>query len=171
MAEDGTYPDMTKVARPVHGPRSIASVVPVVARKAFARAAPGVGQLADAWVGIVGPALAQATSPRRLGQGTLTIGCFGPMATELQHLSGELISRINQYLGGATVQRLRFVQTFPANPPVRLRPRVTEATATAAANAVAELPVGPLREALAALGRVVLAEAPSRLGKQPRTRA
>ena len=170
MAEDGTYRDMTKVSRPVHGPRSIASVVPVVTRKAFSHVAPGVGQLVDAWTGIVGPALAVTTSPRRLAQGTLTIGCCGPMATELQHLSSELISRINQYLGRSTIRRLRFVQTVPAIPSPGRRPRIPAAAAEAAANAVAGLPDGPLRAALAALGRVVLAEAPSRLGTQPNTR-
>jgi hypothetical protein len=170
MTDDGTYPDMTKVSRPVHGPRSIASVVPVVTRKAFSRTAPGVGQLVDAWSGIVGPALGLTTVPRRLAQGTLTIGCSGPMATELQHLSSELISRINQYLGGPTVRRLRFVQTIPPVSSSGRRPRVSAAAAEAAEKAVAGLPDGPLRAALTNLGRVVLAEAPSRLGTQPHTR-
>lgn len=170
MVEDGTYPDMTKVSRPVHGPRSISSVVPGITRGAFNRIAPSVTQLAEAWSGIVGPVLANATVPRGLAQGTLTIGCSGPMAMELQHLSAELIGRINQYLGGAKVRRLRFVQTLSSWTAPRLRPRISEAVVAAAADAVAELPDGPLRSALAALGRVVLAEAPSRLGKQPPTR-
>ena len=64
----------------------------------------------EAWSGIVGPILADMTVPRRLSQGTLTIGCSGPVAMELQHLSTELLNRVNQYLGAQTVHRLRFVQ-------------------------------------------------------------
>src|SRR6185312_6437635 len=98
MAEGDTHSGMTKVPRHVHGPRSIAAVVPMASRVAFTRAAPGTAQLIEAWSGIVGPALAIVTTPRRLAQGTLTIACSGPVATELQHLSLELIDRINRYL-------------------------------------------------------------------------
>jgi hypothetical protein len=170
MAEDDTHRDMTKRARAVHGPRPIASIVPAIARAGFNRTAPGVTQLVEAWVTIVGPALADATAPRRLQQGTLTIGCSGPVAMELQHLSGELISRINQYLGSQVVRHLRFVQTLavPAQP--RVTPPRSKAAETEAVEAVAHLPDGPLRDALAALGSAVLSESSSRLGKQPRTR-
>jgi hypothetical protein len=170
MADDDTYRDMTKVSRPVYGPRSITSLVPIVARGVFNRAAPGIAQLMEAWGGIVGPVLAGTTVPRRLAQGTLTIGCSGPVAMELQHLSVELISRINQYLGAETVRRLRFVQIPSPQPPSQSRLLPTEAAERAASDAVAGLPDGPLRVALAALGRMVLTESTSRLGKQPRTR-
>jgi hypothetical protein len=89
---------------------------------------------------------------------------------ELQHLSTELIGRINQYLGSQPVKRLRFVQTLAARTPPRQRPRLTEAARMAASDAVALVPEGSLRTALAALGRAVLSESPSRLGKQPPTR-
>ena len=113
----------------------------------------------------MGPALADVTVPRRLSQGSLTIGCSGPVAMELQHLSTELLSRINQYLGQQTVRHLRFVQTLGAAPPPRPRRRPTAAVEIAASNSVAHLPEGPLREALASLGRALLSEPPSRLGK------
>jgi hypothetical protein len=120
----------------------------------------------EAWVGIVGPALADVTTPRRLGQGTLTIGCSGPVAMELQHLSTEVLARINQYLGTSGVRRLRFVQITAVRIPVRPKPRLTEAAEVAARDAVAQLTAGPLRTALAALGRAVLSESASRLGQQ-----
>jgi hypothetical protein len=172
MAGDDTGRDMTKVAQPVHGPRPIASLVPVVARKAFSRASsPGVAQLMEAWTAIVGPALAAVTAPRSLIQGNLTIGCSGPVAMELQHLSTELISRINRSVGGQSVRRLRCVQTLAARGAAWPSPRLSAATEPeATSDAVAHLPEGPLRAALAALGRAVLAESTSRLGKQPRTR-
>jgi hypothetical protein len=169
MTNDDTRPDMTKVSRPVHGPRPIASVVPLVAKVAFGRGAPGIARLMEAWPGIMGPFLANVTTPRYLSQGTLTIGCTGPVAMELQFLSGELIARISQYLGSQPVQRLRFVQTGSGRLLVRPSPQPTsqslEAARLAASEAVGELADGPLREALAALGRAVITESASRLGK------
>jgi hypothetical protein len=164
ISDDHTHPGMTKLLRHVHGPRPIAAVVPVVTRNAFQRGAPGVAQLMDAWAGIVGPVLAEVTTPRRLSQGTLTIGCSGPVAMELQHLSTEVLARINQYLGSQAARRLRFVQIAAVRVVPRSRPRPSAAAETAASQAVAHLADGPLRAALAALGRAVLSESASRLG-------
>jgi hypothetical protein len=105
------------------GPRPITELVPTVARDAFRHSAPGVAQLLEAWPGIVGPVLAGVTTPRRLAQGTLTINCSGPMAMELQHLTTEIMQRINQYLGSAVVRRIRLMQTNSVAPPVPTRPR------------------------------------------------
>jgi hypothetical protein len=165
-----THPGMAKLSRPVHGPRPIAAVIPVVTRIAFNRAAPGVAQLMEAWAGIVGPALAEVTTPRRLSQGTLSIGCSGPVAMELQLSSNQVLGRINQYLGSQAVVRLRFVQIAAMRAPARLRPRPTAAVEAAASEAVARLAAGPLQNALAALGRAVLSESASRLGKQLHTK-
>jgi hypothetical protein len=167
ISDDDTYAGMAKLSRPVHGPRPIAAVVPVVTRNAFSRAAPGVAQLMEAWPGIVGPALAEVTTPRRLSQGTLTIACSGPVAMELQHLSIEVLGRINQYLGPHSVRRLRFVQITSVRAPTHPGPRRTE---VAAPDSVADLAAGPLQAALAALGRAVLSESTSRLGKQLHTK-
>ena len=65
---------------------------------------------------------------------------------------------------------LRFAQTMTGRPAVRGRPLPTREFDLAASEAVSHLPEGPLRTALAALGRAVLVESASRLGKQPRTR-
>jgi hypothetical protein len=148
---------MATQARHVYGPRPIGALVPGLTRAAFRRRAPATAQVLADWGGIVGPALAAVTAPRRLSAGTLTIACAGPVALELQHLAGELQARINTHLGAATVQRLRFVQDLPAalrgpdNPAPRdpAEPAVVEAR-------LAGLPDGPLRAALAALGRVAL---------------
>jgi len=76
---------------------------------------------------------------------------------ELQHLTGELIARINTHLGAQTVQTLRFVQTVAAPPPPAAVKPPPPAVAEAAEAAVAGLPEGELRDALASLGRAVLA--------------
>jgi hypothetical protein len=89
---------------------------------------------------------------------------------ELQHLSGELLSRINLYLGSQTVRQLRFMQSIGSRPAPRPGRIPDKAAGLAALEATASLPEGPLRTALAGLGRAVLTETASRLGQQPRTR-
>jgi hypothetical protein len=120
---------------------------------------PATVQVIADWASIVGPVLASSSAPRRLAAGTLTLACTGPVAMELQHYAPEVISRINTHLGTQAVRTIRFVQTLPpagvSNP---APPAATPAWAVAGAEAaVAELPAGELREALAALGRAVLA--------------
>ena len=73
--------------RNFHGPQPIAVVVPSITRGAFSKSPPSFAQLLEAWPSIIGPALAAVTNPRQLAQGTLKIGCSGPMAMELQHLA------------------------------------------------------------------------------------
>jgi hypothetical protein len=125
-------------------------------RPAFRKRSPATAQILADWQAIVGPAIAAVTTPRKLFGGTLSIVCSGPMAVELQHLSEQLIGRINGHLGHVTVTRLRFSQDLPrpvATPPPRLNPQATAAPTTV----VADLPKGGLRDALEALGRAVLA--------------
>jgi hypothetical protein len=157
-SEDNTKAGMATADRHVYGPRPLGALVPKVARPAFRATNPGTGQVMADWDTIVGPLLATVSLPRRLAAGTLTIACTGPVAMELQHYATELISRINTHLGATTVRSLRFVQTISAAPqapppPAPLPPWIAEAAETA----VAALPAGDLRAALAALGRAVLA--------------
>jgi hypothetical protein len=151
---------MTTSERHVYGPRNLAALMPGVTRAAFRRRAPATAQVMADWADIVGPALAAVTTPRGLAAGTLTIACGGPVAMELAHLADELRARINAHLGGQTVLRLRFVQTVP--PPLA-QPRAAAPPprdAARAAEAVAGLPDGPVKAALAALGALVLGARP-----------
>ena len=159
MAAKDTGSGMTTDDRHVYGPRPLSALVPRLTRPAFRRRAPATAQVLADWSTIVGPAIAAVTTPRRLSAGSLTIACAGPIAMELQYLSAELIGRINAHLGSQIVASLRFVQTA-APPPPPLPLQTTPADVTAAADqAVATLPEGELRAALAALGRAVLARA------------
>lgn len=156
--EDNTKTGMAIADRHVYGPRPLGALLPRVARPAFRAMGPGAAQVMADWEAIVGPVLAAVSLPRRLAAGTLTIACAGPVAMELQHCKTALISRINTHLGTATVRDLRFVQTMsvaPRAPPPP--PPVPPWVAAAAETAVAALPEGELRAALAAFGRAVLA--------------
>jgi hypothetical protein len=156
--EDDTTSGMATPNRHVYGPRPLGALVPQLVRPAFRAKTPGAALLLADWDAIVGPMLARVSAPRRLAAGTLTIACAGPVAMELQHYATALIGRINAHLGSTTVRSLRFVQTTSiaprATPPP---PPAPSWVAAAAETAVAALPAGELREALAALGRAVLA--------------
>ncbi|WP_428484287.1 DciA family protein [Rhodopila sp.] len=140
------------------GPRPLGALVPGVTRATYRRHSPAVAQIMADWPIIVGPKVAAMTTPRRLDRGTLTIACAGAVAMDLHYVGVELMNRINTHLGGRPVHTLRFTQAgMPRPPPLTPRPP-PEATAAAEA-AVADLPAGELRTALASLGRVVLGRA------------
>ena len=155
MAKDDTKPGMAKAERHVYGPRAVGSMVPGLTRPAFRKASPAGAQIMVDWESIVGPALSAVTTPRRLSAGTLTIACSGPIAMELQHMAIELIHRINAHVGSQNVRALRFMQVAPAAKPIA--PPPPHQAVAAAEAAVAHLPAGELRDALAALGRRLLA--------------
>ena len=156
-------PKPDQIVRRFYGPRPLGTLVPRLTRPAFRARGPATAQVMGDWAAIVGPLLASVSAPRRLATGTLTIACAGPVAIELQHYAGELIERVNIHLGSPTVRALRFVQTaLPAPHPAVPSAPVSLAVTTAAASAVDALPEGELREALAALGRAVLAGDPPR---------
>jgi len=143
--------------RHVYGPRPVGTLMPRLTRAAFRRRAPATAQVLADWAAIVGPAIAAVTTPRRLAAGTLTIACAGPIAMELQHLAGEVIARINGHLGHQTVTTLRFVQTPEFAPPVTApKPPPDPRRLAAVEAALADLPPGELRGALASLGRAML---------------
>jgi hypothetical protein len=162
VTTEDTDSGMTRDTRHVYGARSLGALVPYVTRPAFRRRAPATAQVLADWAAIVGPAIAAVATPRRLVSGTLTIACAGPVAMELQYLGSELTARINTHLGSQVVKGLRFVQTIGMDAPApQQRAQPDPVDAARAEAAVASLPEGELRTALAALGGAVLARARS----------
>jgi hypothetical protein len=127
----------------------------------------GPGALAARWREVVGPEIARRTEPVKLvkgragGPSSLEIRVAGPAAAIIQHQAQEILTRVNLYLGGQAVQKLRIVQgplrpTAEA-PPRRARPAPLDAAEEAKLSAsLADAPEGPLKTALVALGRGVL---------------
>lgn len=150
-------PGKTPQPRHVYGPRAIGAVLPSVTRPIFRSHGAALGQLLLDWPGIIGPQLAAVTTPRRLAAGTLTLGCTGPVALELQHLAGPLMERVNTHLGRAAVQRLRFVQEAAAAR-TTARPVAPPGSRSREPVVIEGVPDGPLRDALAALGAAVRSE-------------
>ncbi len=155
MADDDTHDGMAGPARHVYGPRAVGSLVPAVTRRTFRKHNPASAQILTDWEIIVGPKVASMTVPRRLDRGVLTIGCAGPAAMDLHYMGVEVINRINTHLGGQPVHALRFTQAGMPRKAPPAAPKPPEAILEAEA-AVAGLPDGDLKSALAALGRVVI---------------
>jgi hypothetical protein len=136
------------------GPRPLGAILPRLTRPAFKRRSPAGAQLMADWPAVVGPALAAVSVPKRLSAGTLTLACSGPIAMELSHLAPELIARINTHLGGAQVQRLRFVQEAPRQMAVSA-PRPEPQLPARVAASLTEVRSEALRAALEKLARGV----------------
>jgi hypothetical protein len=130
----------------------------------------GPAGLAARWREIVGEALAKRTEPIKVtrprtgGPGALELRVEGPAATLIQHQAGEIVSRVNLFLGAGSIDRVRIVQG-PVKKPVPARPAGAakrrkaplDAAAEAALEAeMAQQPDGPLKQALRTLGREVL---------------
>jgi hypothetical protein len=140
------------------GPRPVGAILPGVARKVYRKQTPAAAQIQLDWEVIVGPKVAAMTVPRRLDRGTLTVACSGAAAMSLHYVGQELINRINTHLGGQPVQALKFTQAGMPRSRAPVAAPAPEAVPEAEA-AVADLPDGPLRSALASLGRVVIGRA------------
>lgn len=131
------------------------------------------------WRDIVGDELARRTEPTKLlkapagpkspdraaGGATLELRVEGPSAAIIQHRARDILERVNLFLGGQTVTRLRIVQgplrgaskrkSRPQAPGRRtLAPLDAGAEAVIAAG-LAAMPEGRLKAALARLGREV----------------
>lgn len=133
-------------------PRDLSSLMPGITREAFRKRSPASVTLFIEWREIIGPNLADRTEPRKLSAGTLTVSCNGPVAMEIQHMQGALISRINTWCGHTIVERLKLTQDFQAGgqkkPLQQGRPTAPDIVPVR----VPDLPEGPLRQALEALG-------------------
>ncbi len=86
-------------------------LAPLSRKKGFAEF-----DLMRAWPAIIGDALAEQCSPQRLVRGadgrdgTLHLGVAGPLALELQHMTPQLIDRINGHYGYRAVGKISFRQ-------------------------------------------------------------
>jgi hypothetical protein len=133
---------------------------PAARRRGLAEA-----KLLTDWPTVVGPMLATRCHPVRLSArldgpgGLLVLHVAGTAALELQHSEPQILERINGYFGYGAVGRLRLVQApLPRSkggatpPPSR---ELSDAEATAIAQAVREIRDPDLRAALCVLGRTL----------------
>lgn len=127
----------------------------------------GTGALSARWREIVGQTLARRTEPSKLtkpragGGAILEIRVDGPAASLIQHQSGEILQRVNLFLGAGAVERLRIVQgpvkaRGGQNPVSPARPAPIDAALEAELAASLTEAADGLKGALERLGRGAL---------------
>lgn len=159
----------TRFGNPVPVSDVATGILDPVLRK---RAGMSVG-LVQSWEEIVGPRLATASRPekiqwpRRLNEedpfepATLVIACEGMAALHLQHQTGEIVSRVNAFLGFNAIGRVRIVQKplSGQHKPPRPTPRqLSGAERARLAEVVAPLEDDGLRTSLERLGASILGQ-------------
>ena len=126
--------------------------------------------LVQSWDEIAGPRLASHTRPekivwpRRMHEddpfqpATLIMACEGFAALRVQHETGEIIGRINSFLGFNAIGRIKIVQKPVRKPAERAKPRLrqlTPAETAKIAGTVGGIEDEELRASLERLGRSV----------------
>src|ERR1700716_926247 len=103
-------------------PRPLAEVRRKTLTDAFAKQGFAAVELVTRWPEIVGAEIAAHSQPEKIQwprtpqarnapePGTLLLRVEGPAALEIQHLSGVILERVNQFFGGRAVASLRLRQ-------------------------------------------------------------
>ncbi len=155
--------------------KPLASLVHDILDPVLARKAGSVMALLDAWPQIAGVRLADCTCPLRIDwpkrvagddsfrPGTVVIAADALGALHVQHEKGQILQRINSFLGYEAVTGLRIVQRPIGNRPVQKRKRPPTPAQVAKADALAAtFEDEALRESVRRFARSVLAERGSR---------
>ena len=135
------------------------------------RAGISVG-VVQSWEEIAGERLAVSTRPERIlwprraheddpfAPATLVIACEGMAALRLQHETGEIIQRINAFLGFAAIGRIKIVQKPVSLDKGKARPvlrPLSPGEEKLIAGRVEEIEDDGLRTSLANLGKTIMA--------------
>lgn len=159
-----------KKTRPIFrpAPKAARSLAPLI-KALDERFGQGTGALESRWAEIVGEQLARVSEPVKLTRGrngagaSLELRVVGPAAAFVQHQSGEILSRVNLFLGEGAVERLRISQgpVKPRAARVQASRRPPERPLDAArdeelAQSVEAAPADGLKKALMRLGRAAL---------------
>lgn len=127
--------------------------------------------LVQSWEEIVGARLAAASRPERISwprrrheddpfePATLSIACEGIAALHLQHQTGEIVARVNAFLGFTAVGRVRIVQKPVAKARQRAAPSLRPLSPpekARLASTVGQIEDEGLRASLERLGATVL---------------
>ena len=133
------------------------------------RAGVSIG-LVQSWEEIAGPRLAAHSSPEKIAwprhkgendpfePATLVIACEGYAALRLQHETGEIIARVNAFLGFNAIGRVKIVQKPVRKPTGRVKPRLrplSPAEEAKIARTVGGIEDEELRASLERLGRTI----------------
>lgn len=129
--------------------------------------------LVQSWEEIVGPKLAASSRPEKINwprrlyeddpfePATLVVASEGMAALHLQHQTGEVIGRVNSFLGFNAVGRLKIVQKPLSGQAIKPRPRprpLSEGEKSKLSRTVGKIEDDDLRASLERLGASILGE-------------
>ncbi len=130
-------------------------------KRAGAKGAASIARLRADWPLIVGGELARLTRPEALlasrtpGSRTLRLRVAGSAALEVQHMSGQLVERVNAYFGHRFIEDIRLLQgTLPSVSPQGPSPRLPASDPETAARIGARVSAVKDPELKAALARL-----------------
>jgi hypothetical protein len=145
--------------------RPLADVLRKTLSDAFAKQGFASVELVTRWPEIVGAEIAAHSQPEKIQwprtpqarnapePGTLLLRVEGPAALEIQHLSGVILERVNQFFGWQAVGSVRLRQApLSRRAEPRPRPASDPAAMTRIAATLPEIRDEKLRQALARLG-------------------
>lgn len=159
-----------------NGVREVGALLPDVGGVAFRRFGFSHSALISRWREVVGPVYARWSIPESLryprGQtvgGTLTVRVEGPFALQLQHVSPQLVERVNRILGHNAVAKLKLVQGEVPRQPARPAPPPEQAAGTANLAPLTQQTLSGvkddgLREALQDLAAALAGSGPPKIG-------
>ncbi len=144
-------------------PMAVARALVGAAGPAFSKFGFKRHEILTQWPAIVGEPLASFTLPERItpaqGGGTLVVRVDGGAALEVQHMAPQILERINTYLGGPVVTKLRLVQG-PIRRPIKRAVKPDRELSSEETGSLASATDGvadpKLRDSLVALGRRIL---------------
>jgi len=147
-------------------PRPLSDLLHKTLTQAFAKQGFASTEIVTRWTEIVGADIADYSQPEKIqwsrtraGQppeaGKLVLRVEGPMALEIQHLSGVILERVNRFFGWQAVGAIRLRQA-PLRRKVRAAPPAPDPQLAARIMAgLGDVQDEKLREALARLGAAI----------------
>ena len=156
------------MSKPAHSqPRPLSQLVGKTIADLFARQGFATTGIVTHWPEIVGPEIADHAEPMRMvwprrvheddpDPATLVLRVEGPVALEIQHLSGVIIERVNRFFGWRAVGRIQIRQAPLARRGRKTPPPAPDPAIVARlAAGMADIADDDLRGALARLGAAV----------------
>ena len=92
---------------------NIGSIIGDVIKNLDIRSKLNISNVFNRWEEIVGPEIGKKVKPQRITRGTLYISVTtSTWANELSLMSGQLIKKINSFIGEEVVKNIRFKQNL-----------------------------------------------------------
>ncbi len=145
--------------------RPVGQLVPQLTKKIFAKRGLTNAAIITDWPNIIGADLARYSQPDRLifpknkrNDAILHIRVEGALATQMQHMEGMVIERINSYFGYKAVAEIRLMQTSLPREKIKIKkilPPITKDDANSLDEKLNNIEDPVMKEILKKLGTAI----------------